>query len=494
MIHTYVILTLQKALTSTMQFTALLPLCAFLLSLLLTAPLAAQASTINAAVADFLAAPETAHAQVGVRVVEVRSGRVLAAHRSGEAFIPASTQKLVTTAAALDVLGGDFRYETQLVEVQEGENDPALYIVGTGDPTLGSPYFDRTLDLKQLLATWTAAATGTTYDRVVGDGSYWGTDGVPASWSWSDLGNYYGAGAYGLNIHENLYFLDLQQRPGEGQQPRIVRTRPSPAGFEIVNELSTGRAGTGDRAYLFAAPFSNRAILRGTIPPGRKTFTIKGTLPDPALAAAELLHNALKYRGTQLTRPPAGGALTDVPAARRTVLYRHNSPPLSDIIGRTNLNSLNLYAEALVRTLPTVADERMPGERLLSWLTAKGLTTAGCQLEDGSGLSPRNFITPRLLTDLLVLQAGNRTWRETIPVAGRTGSLRYQLRGTEAEGRLRAKSGSINAVRCYAGYAERVDGRELAFAIMVNNYTAEGNDLRDRLYELMTALCAAPID
>ncbi|MGB3548713.1 MAG: D-alanyl-D-alanine carboxypeptidase/D-alanyl-D-alanine-endopeptidase, partial [Saprospiraceae bacterium] len=418
-----------------MQFFDFRACCLLLVALSWTTLLPAQRADINFAIAEFLAAPELVHAQVGVRVVEVRSGRVLAAHRSGEAFIPASTQKLVTTAAALDVLGGDYRYETRLVEVQEGKTAPALYIVGSGDPTLGSPFFDRTADLKQLLATWTAAAGGITYDRVVGDGSYWGTDGVPDNWPWADLGNYYGAGAYGLNIHENLYFLDLQQRPAEGQQPKIIRTRPSPAGFEIINELNTGRPGTGDRAYLYAAPFDKRAVLRGTISPGRKTFTIKGTLPDPALAAAELLNNALAFRGTKLNGPPAAAALTGVPAARRTVLYRHNSPPLTDIIGRTNLNSLNLYAEALVRTLPPAADERMPGDRLLAWLNAKGLATEGCQLEDGSGLSPRNFITPRLLTDLLVLQAGNPVWRETIPVAGRTGSLRYQLRGTAAEGR-----------------------------------------------------------
>ncbi len=459
---------------------------------------------LAAKVEAFTAREELRGAQIGISVVEVASGRQLAAYRPFTAHIPASTQKLVTTAAAADLLGVDHRFTTRLVYTGELTDDGTLrgnvYIVGGGDPTLASPYMDGVLRLPEVLARWRKAVTDAGIDRIegriVGDATYYGTDGPAAGWPWADLGNYYGAGAYGLNIHENSYSLDLLQRPKQGATPLVSGTRPEVTGLTIKNELISGPPGSGDQAYLFASPFGATAYLRGSIPAGSGRFTIRGSLPDPALLAARLLREALIEAGIPVALPPESSTSSAITTPETTVLLdEYHSPPLSAIIDRTNLRSLNLYAEALLREMNKArgaATRDLADARLLTdWLTERGIATPSTYLIDGSGLSPRNFLSPALLTNLLRTQAGNDRWRASIPLAGRTGSMRNFLRKRVAAGRLSAKSGSLEAVRCYAGYATTSDGRELAFAIMVNNHTVEGRDLRGWMLELMNDLCAS---
>jgi len=175
----------------------------------------------------------------------------------------------------------------------------------------------------------------------------------------------------------------------------------------------------------------------------------------------------------------------------------YDSPPLGALVDRTNLRSNNLYAEALLREANKArgaeAFELSSGQVIIDWLTEQGLSVTGVRLEDGSGLATRNFFPASLMTSFLRQQNGEARWRESIPVAGRSGSMRGYLKGTAAEGRLAAKSGSLGAVRAYAGYASRKDGRELAFAVMVNNFTVESKVVRRKMHDLLLAFCTAKI-
>ncbi|MEM6772406.1 MAG: D-alanyl-D-alanine carboxypeptidase/D-alanyl-D-alanine-endopeptidase, partial [Bacteroidota bacterium] len=178
------------------------------------------------------------------------------------------------------------------------------------------------------------------------------------------------------------------------------------------------------------------------------------------------------------------------------VLDTYESPPLSALVDRTNLRSNNLYAEALLREVNKArgleAFALSSTELITSWLAERGLATQAIRLEDGSGLATRNFFSASFMTTFLRLQASAIRWRQSIPVAGRTGSMKGYLKGTGAEGRLAAKSGSLGAVRAYAGYVTRKDGQELAFAIMVNNFTTESRSLRNKMLALMQAFCELP--
>lgn len=473
--------------------------------LIITTTLPAQ-RTISAAVEAFAADPELTAALISVDVIDVATGQRVAAINPGVAAIPASTQKLLTTAMAMDVLGPDHRFTTRLMatgEIVDGVLQGDLYLIGGGDPSLGSPYLKGVPGLNALLDRWQTAVrkAGITAvnGRVIGDASYYGTDGAAADWPWSDIGNYYGAGAYGLNIHENFYFLDLLQRTREGSTPPVQKTRPEVPGLILTNELRSGPRGSGDQAYIYGAPFNFDNYVRGTIPVGTKRFTVKGSLPDPPLFAAQALCRHLEENGIVVAlAAESNRTLGSGRFAPGQLLDTYESPPLGELVDRTNLRSNNLYAEALLREANKARGEEIhdlsSGAALLTWLEQQGLPTVGVRLEDGSGLATRNFFPASFMTAFLRRQSDNQRWRESLPVAGRSGSMKSFLRGTAAEGRLAAKSGSLGAVRAYAGYATRSDGRELAFSVMVNNFTIESKPLRSKMLRLLRTFCEAEVD
>ena len=476
----------------------------FVLLLLTGSGPARGQAAVSEAIRAFVNDPELAGAAIGISVIDVGTGRTVGAYQPQLALIPASTQKLLTTAAALDLLGPDHVFTTRLLltgELTDGTLHGDLYVVGGGDPALGSPYHEGVPGRRATLDRWTDAVrragvrriTG----RVVGDGSYFGTAGSAGGWPWSDLGNYFGAGSYGLNFHENFYFLDLLQRSRVGAIPPVQRTRPGVPGLRLTNELRSGPRGSGDQAYIYGAPFGYDNYVRGTIPAGTGRFTIKGALPDPPLYVAQALTEQLRAAGVTVDQPATTARLVGSGAyADGRTLDVYRSPTLTGLVDRTNLRSNNLYAETLLRALNKSRGrenhELASTAELTAWLTARGLDVSAVRLEDGSGLATRNYFPAAFMTAFLRDRAGDDRWRASIPLAGRTGSLRSALRGTAAEGRLWAKSGSLGGVRAYAGYARRPDGSELAFSIMVNNFTVESRALRQKMFRLMTALCRDP--
>ena len=472
--------------------------------LLLSAVMVSAQPSLDHVIREFSAESAFAHATVGISVRDVGSGQELGSYQSERSLIPASTQKLITTAAAMDLLGADHRFRTRLVaggSVNAGTLTGDLYLMGGGDPTLGSPYMDGVDDLDAVLDEWVNAirkrgirrVTGT----IVGDGSRYGTDGTGRGWPWSDLGNYYGAGVHGLNINENAYYLNFRQRPTEGSRPPIAGTDPKIDGLTFRNELRSGPANSGDNAYIFGAPYNYVHYVRGTIPRGSGSFRIRGSLPDPPLQAATLLCDRLTAAGIRVEQEPVSHRTFRGTIGQGEVLQEIWSPELADIAERTNMRSVNLYAEALLREMNVAAgrpaEEHADTDVVLRWLRSRGLNVASVRLRDGSGLDPRNFFSPAFMTAFLVDRADEKAWLRTIPVAGRSGSLRNTLRGTVAEGRVRAKSGTINAARAYAGYVERPDGRRLAFNVVVNNYASGSAGVSQLLYAFMRDLVTAKL-
>ena len=455
-------------------------------------------------VSDFAAASAFRHATVGVSVRSVDSGQELAGRNAELSLIPASTQKLLTTAAAMDILGADYRFRTRLVaggDINAGTLSGDLYIIGGGDPTLGSPYMDGAQDLDAVLNAWVAAVRKRGIRRItgaiVGDGSYYGTAGTGRGWPWADLGNYYGAGVHGLNLNENAYELFFSQRPAEGSTPPVSGTEPEIPELTFINELRSGPTGSGDNAYIFGAPYNYTHYIRGTIPRGSSRFRIRGAIPDPPLLAAQLLRKKLTEAGITVEELATCDRLFPGEVREGEQLLESLSPTLAEIAERTNMRRVNLYAEALLREVNKSKGRPLHAlddtDAIVDWLDSRDLPTESVRLRDGSGLDPRNFFSPAFMTAFLVDRAGEDAWLETIPVAGRSGSLRNTLRGTAAEGRVRAKSGTVNAVRAYAGYVERPDGERLAFSVVVNNYANSSRGVSQLLYAFMRDLVTAKL-
>jgi serine-type D-Ala-D-Ala carboxypeptidase/endopeptidase (penicillin-binding protein 4) len=449
--------------------------------------------------------PDMIPASWGVAVIETRTGHILAQHDGRRSLATASTMKAITTATALEVLGPDFRFETRLAydgRIADSTLIGNLYLVGDGDPTLGSDRFGAEHELAAVLGQWVQAAKAAGIRRVegavIGDASIFSTQLVPAKWPWEDMGNYYGAGAAGLNVHENQYRLDF--RSGRrGTLAEILRTEPAMDDLSFINEVIAGPAGSGDQAYIFGAPYTTERYVRGSIPPGRSSFSIKGSMSDPAQTTAAWLRQELIDCGILVNGPATTvrklWASEGVPMTQRQTLHVYRSPTLTDIARETNFQSVNLFAEALAKRLAVKLDAPGSTEAAAQVMTdhwrKRGVRTQGMYLRDGSGLSPNNGLSALQMAQILAKteqgQAG-AAFYASLPVAGRDGTVRGMLKGTLAEGNLRAKSGFISGVRSYAGFVDLPDGRRVAFAMIANNFACGPSEMRRKWEQLMVAL------
>lgn len=461
-------------------------------------------SATQKAIEELSKDPSLEHAQLGVAVVDVQSGQLIAGHDAEKSLVPASIQKLFTTASALGLLGAEYTFKTELqysgLLGADGILRGNIFIKGYGDPTLGSDQMEEADDLQTVISKLRLSIQQKGIRRIeghiVGDPSWLGTTVNGRGWPWVDLGNYYAAGAWGLNIHENLYYLRFQQRSRLGDRPPIVATEPAIPGLVFQNELSSASAGSGDNAYIYGAPRTYERTVRGTIPVGSRVFSIKGSIPDPPLFAAQQLQDQLLSVGIVTNQKAMN--LWDLPLQDhrlddRKLLYTHYSPALSTIVQRANLKSVNLYCEALIRAIGQVGREEGSPEAGIEtaedFWKERGLSLNGCFFQDGSGLARTNAATSRFFAELLVKSARDErifnTLFASLPIAGQSGGMRYALRGTAAAGKVRAKTGTLLRVRSLAGYIDAKSGRRLAFCIITNNFNGSGGAIRKKMEALL---------
>lgn len=455
---------------------------------------------------DQLVQDPTLHAQgFSMTVLEVESGKIIAQHQKDRGLIPASSLKVLTTSVSLDVLGADFVFKTELqydgTITSDGVLKGNLYLKGYGDPTLGSDHFKKTLALDVLMDRFVAAIQEKGIKRIagkiIGDASFFGTQVDGRTWLWEDIGNYYGAGAWGLNIHENRYFLTFDRSLKVGAIPKIAKVDPEIPNLLHLNEVTQAGRNTGDNAYLFGSVYNYTRFVRGTIPIGSSPFTIKGAIPDPPFFAAYYLMKRLEAANIE-TRKEATSLFqleqtTPLASKKRIVLYTHNSPSLKEIVQITNMKSINLYCEAMLRYLGKVkkgAGSPEAGvEVIYDFLKSKQFPLNGFFVEDGSGLSPFNTVSTFQMASLMRIIAKDKAlyddFRPSLPVAAQSGSLRYLFKGTAASGKIRAKSGGMKRVRSYTGYVESKTNGLLAFSIICNHFTGASSQMRKKMEKVM---------
>jgi D-alanyl-D-alanine carboxypeptidase/D-alanyl-D-alanine-endopeptidase (penicillin-binding protein 4) len=458
---------------------------------------------IQPALEVFISDTELKNASVSITVMEIETGSTIASYNSERSLIPASSLKTVTTATALSVLGVDYRYKTELQYTgsidEVGTLHGDLYIKGYGDPTLGTEWLDQADDMPTVLAKFTAAVQAAGIKKidghVIGDGSFFPSSPVASTWQWEDMGNYYGAGAFGLNLHENWYWLDFQQNAQLDSTPQVKSVRPEVPVVFIENLVTSAPRGTGDNAYIYGAPFRHHVTIRGTIPVGSGTFTIKGSVPDAVLFTAHQVTERLKNAGIEITGLPRS-IFTPTNEAERKIFYTHNSPELRDIVWEANHESVNLYCEVMLKTLGLTlknnSDYDVAVDAVKEYWEAKGLRTDGMRLRDGSGLSSRTNVTSRQMAGILRLIAKDDTifpvFYESLST-GAEGTLKGMFKGTKAFTNIRAKSGSMTGVRSYTGYAKAANGKLLSFSIIANNFTCKSSLMRKKMEKLMISFC-----
>ncbi len=429
-----------------------------------------------------LAIPESA--SCGILIKVLGKNDTLVKYQDNKSFSSASVMKLVTTATALERLGSGFRYMTRLEysgEIDDGILHGDVIIRGAGDPTLGSVYFYE--HQEEFLDVWVRELHVLGISRVEGaivaDASVFDKQVIPNKWIWEDIANYYGAGCYGLSCFDNKYDLYFGEA-GVGEVPAIDSVRPECNGLEFENHV-TGAESNRDNAYIYGSPWSWRRSIYGTIPAGRRTFKIKGALPNPPLILATMLEKRLNENGVDVEDGVRVEWEKSEGESKGVALWF--SPSVADIIKVTNKKSNNLFAEHLLKT--TVVGDKSATlneaiDSLLAFWSRNDVKTEGVSLYDGSGLSRANLLTPDFIVGVLEYMANSPLFADyfaSFAIAGTDGTLRYFLDNTKLQGKVYGKSGSMSGVRCYAGIIEKSLTEKYVFCIMVNNFAVPQSDI-----------------
>ncbi|MCF6364951.1 MAG: D-alanyl-D-alanine carboxypeptidase/D-alanyl-D-alanine-endopeptidase [Bacteroidales bacterium] len=468
--------------------------------------LSKQKHELNAALRILKYDKDLKNAGIGFIAIDINTGEILASHNSNLALTPASTQKLITTATALEIFGPGYRFETRVeytgkIDLTTNILDGNIIIRGGGDPTLGSKYFVSTAT-HSFLDNWTKATLkkGIKYinGNIIADARIYGYDIVPPTWSWEDIGNYFGAGACGLSVYDNFYTLYFNTGSVVGSKTEIVKIEPKIEGMTFENHVKSD-AVYSDRSYIFGAPYTYSRYISGELPLNRKEYKVKGSIPDPAYYTATELKKKLKIynvssgTATSFRKSPE---LTKNDSLNHTLIYITKSPKLIEIIGKTNFRSINLFAEHMYKHSQLKACnfnvEKIDKSFTEKFWAKKGVNTGGMNIYDGSGLSKYNTITAKQMAAVLMYMKTKSKYAEnfynSIPVVGKDGTVRRICRGTSAENNMHAKSGSIKNVRAYAGYVTTKSGREVAFSLLINNYNGSSTNTRKKMEKLMAAI------
>ncbi|MBR1551389.1 MAG: D-alanyl-D-alanine carboxypeptidase/D-alanyl-D-alanine-endopeptidase [Muribaculaceae bacterium] len=450
------------------------------------ATLTAVALTPQEAVDSFALDTTLRHASVGVAFWDIDSARMVACHNPQLAIGTASTMKTVTSTAALELLGADYRFHTRVVargEFKKNKFTGHLIVRGDGDPTLGSRYFPTHPDIvKQVVDALAARGITRVEGQILIDNGTYPPQSFSEDWQVDDLMWYYGAGVHGVNFHDNVLHADYSVR-ADGSTA-ITATPPVP-GLVLENRIAPD---TVRHVYTFMDFGRPGVIFTGTTPAGDYDGTFVNPMPGAMLADSivrTMTAAGIKFKNKQVKESKL--------AAGELLLVDHESPALTEIITSLLDRSDNMFTEGLLRALA-----REAGLRPTDWngvkqvhraLNGLGVDTDGLLMDDGSGLARNGKATVAFFADMLSRMArrtyGDKRLCDLMPNAGkRIGKL---LPETSLATDVVLKSGSMSGVQTFVGYYPAKEPRYV-FAILVNEFSCSRSELRDNMDRLLINL------
>lgn len=476
------------------EFSFFEPMRTFLALLLLIVYYPAQAQNremglTELALQKFIQDAAFKHGEVAFMAVNLDNGRVIAEYNNFKSMVPASIQKLVTTATALEKLGPDFRFKTRIAYdgvIEAGVLKGNLYVFGGGDPTLQSRY-NKTEPGALSRVTTILAPIQKAEGRLIVDLSHYNRYTTPRGWVWEDIGNYFGSTPTALMWRDNL--LEVALRTGQAGTPAMLADAQGEASPFTIDVQVTAANSQKDDAWFFSSPGSDVIYAKGTIPAHQQRFVVKASHPDPV---RQFTTDVLNASGKKME---VRFDYDYIPHEGLTELMTIESPSLKDLVRLTNDHSINLYAEALNITLDTLERYKTVEGGIAhteAFLKSRKVYLQGTRLTDGSGLSPLNRMTCQAMIDVLSMmyRSANRdVFYNSLAVAGLSGTLSGHFKGTRAENNLRGKSGTMAGVRNYAGYITNKSQEKIAFCLMINDYDEKKKaEVMKKVEELLVSL------
>jgi D-alanyl-D-alanine carboxypeptidase/D-alanyl-D-alanine-endopeptidase (penicillin-binding protein 4) len=469
-----------------------------------SAPSPTTQGILQGIVDSVLAAPMWRNARWGLLIVDAERGDTILSNDADKLFMPASNEKLLTGAIALQTLGPDYRWRTPVLlhGRQRGTTwHGDLLVSGSGDPGVsdslsGGSAMNAFAPIRSALA-----ARGITRIagrvRAIGDAFPGATIGF--GWAYDDFDAAYSAAVDELMFNEGVLELRARAAARVGGTVTVV-SAPTRSYPRLVVQATTRDsvalpAGSPRPPRLDAVydSIGDRVVVTGTLAPGDSaSITMSYRHPSDAYVAAltqSLDDGGIRIAGRRLAKTDTVGRAAD------TVVVLQ-SAPLSDVLRRMQKPSQNQIAELLFRTsgLRGSGDGSADSARAVGvrTLAGWGITTSDAAYRDGSGLSRHDYVTPRAI--VRVLDAMRRspwfaTYREALPIAGVDGTIGNRMKGTPAAGNARAKTGTLDKARALSGYVTTADGRLVLFAMVSNNFTVPTRDV-ERVQDLLVTTLA----
>ena len=434
---------------------------------------------------------------MSVLIQNLNTGEVIESYRPEHVVPPASVMKLLTTGVALESLGPNFRFPTVLEytgTIENGVLNGDLYIRGGCDPSLG--WKGRTAFLDRWVKAIQKAGIRRIDGAIIADMTMLDGDAQNPGWLCEDAGNYYAPGIFALNYYGNTMNIVLQS--GEpGTVAKVVKTEPEVEDIYFINRIRCDKI-TYDGAFVSGLPYSRERYLTGVVPSNLGTFGVKGDLPNPGLLLARHLTAKLREAGIKIKREATYEADYKPLTPPRTELYTHYSEPLKEIVKETNINSNNLYAEALFRYLGTKYS--LPGsihnsqDILREYWQRRGVAMQNAIIKDGCGLAPQDAVSAKTFVQLLTIMSRSKNkeaWMASLPISGQTGTLKTLCPKTSLEGRIHAKSGTIAGTKNFAGYIDMPNGQTWVFAILINSAPGKAKNIQNVIQQYLLDVCGA---
>ncbi|MET3537924.1 D-alanyl-D-alanine carboxypeptidase/D-alanyl-D-alanine-endopeptidase (penicillin-binding protein 4) [Chryseobacterium limigenitum] len=401
--------------------------------------------------------------------VSDESGNFIYEYQGNKGLSTASTQKIFTAGAALETLGKNYTYKTTSSysgTISGGNLNGNLFISSNGDPTLGSwryeAYKPENFKKKFIEAVKKSGITKISGDLIIDD-SYFDHQTIPGGWPWDDLGNYYGAGVWGVNWRENQFDININGTDFKNFSYPLE-------GVKWLNDLKTG--GNSDQSLIFTAPHSDVALINGTLPSG-KTVTVSGSVPNPPLQLGAEVKDWLKESGIELSGKVVTNSQLELDgkqalkAPKSNTILTYESPTLDKIVYWFLRKSINMYGETFIKTLGKEKKGDPSFKSGVAYLKefwkSKGINANMINFADGSGLSPQNYVSAKAEVQAL-LYAKKQAWFEAY----------YDGFPTQDNG-MKMKSGTMSDTKSFAGYHTSKDGKKYVFSIIINNYQGSGS-------------------
>ena len=447
---------------------------------------------ISSSLSKFLKSNELKNSFVSLKLQD-QSDKVLLSHNSEKLLVPASLQKLFTTSYVLNHLSKDFVYNTYIltsgiVDTNSKTLNGNLIIITSGDPSLESRFFPSKSFINELKSKLLELNIKSINGKIKIYPDF-DTYQVNNQWLWSDLGNYYGSG-YSLHSFKDNY-VEVSFNSGNeiGSSTKVVKIDPMADSFFLENSVLVGKSNQ-DLSYAFGAPMQKNRTLIGTIPRNKKNYVVKISMHDPKIFLKYAVEKVCFELGIIIDNNNSTKINKHL---KLDTLLVYNSPSLMELVKCVNFKSNNNFAEHLLMKSVSLNHKDIDINKAAEYLQLfweDKLSLKEMIFKDGCGLSRMNICSANAFNDLLLYELerkisdGEESFLKSLPISGKTGTLKYFGDESVFQEKFFGKSGSMGGVRCYSGYLSK-NSQYYPFTIMVNNFISNDYLIRKRIEELV---------